>query len=216
MLSSFSNSAFGLKWYVVAAGSGGGDPPSGWIGDEVPVHADSILLYYDFEDGNANDKSGAGNHGTDVNSDAIATGGAKHGTYGITGDEKYGVNLNTTRLHGPVDLVITAAQGLTVSFWCYPTQQIAGYHQMVVQLSSSTYLQVESSDNTRMRVKPSNTTFYYGALDTWHQIVMVFSNDNTCKVYSDGVEVYSTWCDVLFQISLLRHERQQALLLEPH
>jgi hypothetical protein len=192
MLSAFSSSAFGLRYFVTGGGGGGGgDPPSGWIGDEVPVHADSLLAHYDFNDGTANDVSGAGNHGSDVNSDAIASGGAKSGAYGLTGDGLYGINVNTTRFHAATSMALTAAQGLTVSFWLYPTQQIAGYNCMCVQLSGSTYVQVESSDNTKMRFKPSNTTFVYGALDAWHHIVVVMSNDNTAKVYSDGAEVYS-------------------------
>jgi hypothetical protein len=124
------------------------------------VHADSILAHYTFDDGSADDVSGNGNHGSDVNSDAITTGGKKNGAYGLTGDGLYGVNVNTTRFHAATSMAITAAQGLTVSFWIYPTQQIASYHCMVIQLSTTSYIQLESTDNTRMRFKPSNTTFF--------------------------------------------------------
>jgi hypothetical protein len=90
VLSCMSSSAFGLRRYYVAAGGGGGD----WIGDEKPAHVgDSILLYYDFEDG-ANDASGNGNHGT-VIGNAIGAGGvSKNGTYGAQGDGNYTTSIS--------------------------------------------------------------------------------------------------------------------------
>jgi hypothetical protein len=65
-----------MRYYKIAGGGGGGGggyPEGGWIGSEIPSHADdNLLLFYDFEDDNADDKSGAGNHGTEVGS-CIAT-----------------------------------------------------------------------------------------------------------------------------------------------
>jgi hypothetical protein len=117
MLSSFSNSAFGMRYYKISGG--GGDPPDGWIGTEIPVHNDSILLYYDFEDGNANDKSGAGNHGTDTNSDAIAAGGTKNGSYGITGDGLTTAQSQSTQITAPTNMACVRAPGLAYSMWIY-------------------------------------------------------------------------------------------------
>ena len=183
MLTSFSNSAFGFRYYSVAGGGGGGDYPEGsWIGTESPSHADdNLLLYYDFEDDNANDKSGAGNHGTEVGS-CIGTGNPKTGTYAINGTQ-------SDRLEC-AELTITPGDGFAMSFWIYPTA-FSGVHAYIFSLSSTIYLQVENGANDNMRFKPNGTTFYYGDINEWHHIVVQMTNDGNAKIYSDGSQVFS-------------------------
>jgi hypothetical protein len=178
MLSSLSSSCFRVYKIISTFGY----PDGAWIGTESPSHAnDDLLLYYDFEDGNANDKSGNGNDGTEVGS-CINTGNSKNGTYGINGD------INN-RLEC-AQLTITPSNGFTMSFWIYPTA-FSEAHAYVFSLSSTIYLQVENGANDYMRFKPSASTFYYGAINEWHHMIIQMTDNNIATVFSDGNQVFS-------------------------
>jgi hypothetical protein len=161
----------GITWWVVAGGGGGGGD---WIGSETPVDNNNILFYYDFEDGNADDKSGNANHGSDVNGNAITTASAKNGTYRIKGDGLYGSTTSTTRLYSPVNLPFVSAQGLTFCFWIYVKNILQNntYYACPMYISGSTYLQQDKITDTDFRLKPSSGNFYVGALNTWNHMII--------------------------------------------
>jgi hypothetical protein len=180
MLSNLSNSAFGFRYYKITGGGGGGPgyPEGAWIGSELPTHAGEGLLYhYDFEGGNANDKSINGNDGTEVGS-CIGTGNPKNGTYAINGN-------NSNRLEC-ASLPITVANGFVMSFWMYPTA-FSGQHAYILSLSSTIYLQIENGANYNMRFKPSGVIFNYGAINEWHHFVIQMSSSGSTQVYCDNV-----------------------------
>ena len=60
--------------------------PTGYIGDEaLDTSGDNIIFFYDFEGGNANDKSGNNNHGT-VIGNIFQQNSQMNGEYYATGD----------------------------------------------------------------------------------------------------------------------------------
>lgn len=154
--------------------------PVGWIGTEDPVD-NNILLYYDFENGTANDKSGNDNHGT-VTGNVIQTTAAKNGSYGATGD---GLKRNiTTRISTDLNWVSTL--GLTMSFWLKSPAVAISTNTCIVAFSSTTMLTLINS--LSFRLYPRNISVTYGTdYNKWYHFFIVWTSNNNAKVYVDNV-----------------------------
>ena len=161
-------------------------PDNSYLGSETRAHTnEGMIAFYDFENGNVNDKSGNGNNGIE-NGSILTTTGARNGSYCINSQ---GSNQN---LLDCGSISITPDDGLAISFWL-KSQYHGGKHSYVFSLNSSIYLQIENGRNYKLRLQPGSTIVDYGPIDTWHHLTVQFLHTNGgVRIYSDGVQIQAS------------------------
>jgi uncharacterized protein (TIGR02145 family) len=148
-----------------------------------------LVAYYPFN-GNANDESGNGNHGT-VNGASLTTDrfGSSGKAYSFDGLNDY---ISTTDL----DLF----DSFTISVWVFPIGTLgalvdksednisnSGYVFIYNNSTYGLYGHVGWSGNTNNNIIPSNN---YISNNQWHSCVLTFKQ-GSAKIYVDGSQTYS-------------------------
>lgn len=182
-----------------------------WAFDNLVVAAEAItdirqdlVAYLKFE-GNYQDASGRGNHGTAVGSPSFGPG--KVGQALTYTSLKDGSSFNYVSLGAPADLNFGTATDFTVSFWAKLTSwegdpafvankdwNSGGNQGWVIATGSNGRIQWNIGDGdaggrTRNDYDSAGGIFNDGQ---WHHIVVVFDRAVAATTYVDGVPINST------------------------